>query len=82
MATGSKQQLTISVHQEDDSFWATVQEFPGVFASGDTLDELRRSLEEGIAFVLAPEGEEPPKVEIGSLRLEQPMVASAPLAYA
>ena len=42
--------LHITVHLEDGSLWATVKEFPGVFATGDNLDELRESLQEGIAL--------------------------------
>ena len=43
--------LHVKVRHEDDSLWATVDEFPGVFATGDNLDELRESLEEGISLV-------------------------------
>jgi hypothetical protein len=39
------QSLYVSVRHENDSYWATVDEFPGY------LDELRVSLEEGIALV-------------------------------
>jgi predicted RNase H-like HicB family nuclease len=45
--------LTIQVRFEDGALWATVEEFPGVFATGDTLEELRESLEEGIALYLS-----------------------------
>jgi hypothetical protein len=38
------QHLHVNVRHEDDSFWATVDEFPGVLATGDDLDELRESL--------------------------------------
>lgn len=48
--------LCVHVRSEDGSFWATVEEYPGVFATGDTLDELRESLEEGVALV-APDRE-------------------------
>ena len=54
------QELHVNVRHEDDSLWATVDEFPGVFATGDNLDELRQSLEEGISLVLErPNGEVP-----------------------
>lgn len=66
--------LNFSVSFEDDSFWATVDEFPGVFATGDNLDELRESLEEGIALVLAGPGETPPTVTLGPL--QHPPVAT------
>jgi predicted RNase H-like HicB family nuclease len=43
--------LDFTVHLEDGAFWATVAQIPGVFATGETLDELRECLHEGIAFV-------------------------------
>jgi predicted RNase H-like HicB family nuclease len=76
-------QLRVCVRFEDDSFWATVDEFPGVFATGDNLDELRESLEEGIALYLAKSGQEPPEVKIGPLHA-QPVAtqASSEIVYA
>ncbi len=62
-------ELHINVRYEADSLWATVDEFPGVFATGDNLDELRESLEEGIALVLERNGEIP-DVAIAPLRPE------------
>lgn len=41
-------ELTANVHLEDGAYWADVPELPGCFASGDTLDELLASLNEGI----------------------------------
>lgn len=64
------QQLHINVRLEDESLWATVDEFPGVFATGDNLDELRESLQEGIALVLAGPGEERPTVTLAPLKPE------------
>ena len=76
-------ELHVGVRHEDDSFWATVDEFPGVFATGDTLDELRQSLEEGIALVLERPDGEVPTVSLQPLRLELvETVASAELVYA
>jgi predicted RNase H-like HicB family nuclease len=77
------QLLHVNVRFEDDTFWATVEEFPGVFATGDNLIELRESLEEGIALVLAPAGQMPPAVKVGPLQHEPVLaVASAELSYA
>lgn len=67
----AQRQLHVRVRSEDDAFWATVDEFPGVLATGDSLDELRESLEEGIALMLAAPEQEPPVVSIGELRPEQ-----------
>jgi hypothetical protein len=50
------EELNITVHIEDGAFWATVDEFPGVFATGDTLEELRESLEEGVSLYVSEPG--------------------------
>lgn len=42
--------LTACIQIEDGSYWADVPELPGCFASGDTLDELFESLQEGITI--------------------------------
>lgn len=73
------QQLHVNVRHEDNAFWATVDEFPGVLATGDDLDELRESLQEGIALILARPDEEPPAVTLSALHLEP---VGAELVYA
>lgn len=42
----------VRIHFEDRAYWATVDEYPGVFAAGDSLEELRESLEEGLTLVI------------------------------
>jgi predicted RNase H-like HicB family nuclease len=77
------QQLRVNVRLEDGSLWATVDEYPGVFATGDNLEELRESLQEGIALVLADLGDEPPTVTLAPLHAEPvTTTASAELLYA
>jgi predicted RNase H-like HicB family nuclease len=77
------QQLHVNVRLEDGSLWATVDEYPGVFATGDDMDELRESLQEGIALVLASPGTTPPSVRIALLHPEPvTTTASAELVYA
>jgi predicted RNase H-like HicB family nuclease len=49
-------ELTAHVHSEEGSYWADVRELSGCFASGDTLDELFESLQEGVALYLADDG--------------------------
>jgi len=71
-------QLTVKVRFEDESLWATVDEFPGVFATGDTVDELRESLEEGIALVLVGPGEDPPAVTLESFRPDPVATIASP----
>ncbi|HEX5592469.1 MAG TPA: type II toxin-antitoxin system HicB family antitoxin [Solirubrobacterales bacterium] len=50
-------ELTARIHIEDSSYWADVPELPGCFASGDTLNDLFGSLQEGIALYLTDEDE-------------------------
>ncbi len=59
--------IRVKIRLEDGSMWATVDDMPGLFATGDTLDELRESLEEAIALYLAKPDEEPPPVHIACL---------------
>jgi predicted RNase H-like HicB family nuclease len=61
------QDIRVKIHLEDGSMWATVDDLPGVFATGDTLDELRESLEEAVSLYLAQPGEEPLPVAISRL---------------
>jgi predicted RNase H-like HicB family nuclease len=63
------QRLRVQVRQEDNAYWATVDEYPGVFAAGDDLEELRASLEEGICLIQAGDDEEVPKLRLSKLRL-------------
>jgi predicted RNase H-like HicB family nuclease len=75
--------MTIKVHREDDSCRATVDQFSGVFATGDDLEELRLSLEEGIALMLARSGENEPQLTLGPLRPEpSELAATAALVQA
>ena len=52
MNEGAMTELTARIHAEDGSYWADVRELPGVFATGDTLDELFDSLREGVVLVM------------------------------
>ena len=61
----SPHQVKITVTEEDGAMWATVEQMPGVFATGSTRDELRESLEEGIALYLAEPDAPPPAVALG-----------------
>jgi len=83
IAMPEPQQLHVNVRLEDGALWATADEYPGVFATGDNLDELRESLQEGIALVLAAPGEEPPTVTLAPLHPEPVATkASSELVYA
>jgi predicted RNase H-like HicB family nuclease len=45
-------EYTARIHREDHTYWADVPELPGVFASGDTVDELLNGLKEAVALYL------------------------------
>jgi predicted RNase H-like HicB family nuclease len=51
--------VTVQVHFEDGSYWATVDECPGLFAAGDTEHELFESVTDGLRVYLAKDGREP-----------------------
>jgi predicted RNase H-like HicB family nuclease len=71
--------LHVKIRQEDGSYWATVDEYPGVLATGDSLEELRQSLEEGIRLMKAAPGEDLPSVRLSPLTLASETPASAEL---
>lgn len=54
----SDREFNVRVHEEEDHVWGEVEELPGCFATGDTLDELMVALEESINLYLndAPRG--------------------------
>jgi predicted RNase H-like HicB family nuclease len=50
-------EITANIHREDGSYWAEVPALPGCFASGEDLDELFISLQEGVELYLRDEDE-------------------------
>lgn len=48
----------LKVHHEEDHLWAEIEELPGCFATGGTMEELVEALEEAISIYLAPTPEE------------------------
>jgi predicted RNase H-like HicB family nuclease len=62
-------ELTARIHIEDGSYWAEVPERPGCFASGDTLDELFESLQEGVSLYLADEDEQSGPLQVTTATL-------------
>ena len=71
-------ELTARIHIEDGSHWADVPELPGCFGSGDTLDELFESLQEGVALYLAKEGND----QNGPLHVATATLTDRPLTAA
>ena len=45
-------EYTARIHHEAGTYWAAVLELPGVFASGDSVDELLDGLKEAVALHL------------------------------
>ena len=45
-------EYTARIHHEEGSYWAEVPELPGVFATGDSVDDLREGLKEAVALSL------------------------------
>jgi predicted RNase H-like HicB family nuclease len=64
-----ERRLHVQIRQDDGAYWATVDEYPGVFAAGDDLEELRASLEEGICLMVAGPDEDLPPLRLSNLRL-------------
>jgi predicted RNase H-like HicB family nuclease len=62
--------LHVQMREEDGAYWATVDQYPGVFAAGDDLEELRASIEEGICLITADPGGETPDLRLSELRLK------------
>lgn len=55
------------VHSEDGILWAEVEEMPGCFATGDSIEELEESLTEAMGAYLSSHGV---TVAFHGLRLE------------
>jgi predicted RNase H-like HicB family nuclease len=51
--TPEKVDYRITVHHEDNSYWAEVEQLPGCFAAGETLEEMWESLAEAIGLYLS-----------------------------
>jgi predicted RNase H-like HicB family nuclease len=66
----TKRRLQVRIREEDGAYWATVDEYPGVLATGDDLEELRVTLEEGICLVTAEPGGEVPDLRLSALKVE------------
>lgn len=65
-----EQRLHVHMRDEDGAYWATVDEYPGVFAAGDDLEELRASIEERICLITADAGDDLPDLRVSELQLE------------
>jgi predicted RNase H-like HicB family nuclease len=46
MGDAKQVELAVTVHEEDGMYWAEVPSHPGLFASGETMDELIEALGE------------------------------------
>lgn len=67
-------EVTAKIHREGGAYWANVEELPGCFASGHTLDELFESLREGVSLHLTGDGPAP-NVRVATATLtDRPLV--------
>jgi len=73
--------LRLRITEEDGSYWATVDEMPGVFAAGETFGELLDSVVNGVALWLAEPDGPVPTVTIGDME-KVGREATAELIYA
>ncbi len=60
-------EYTATIHHEDGSYWAEIPDLPGVFASGDTVDELLEGLKEAVGLYLGDS--EAGSTELSGLKL-------------
>lgn len=75
-------ELHATIHEEDGSYWAEVQELPGCFASGKDLNELQEALFEAIAMCLTEKDLAKVRGERNSMRVGGITVATGPLVTA
>lgn len=74
-----------TIHEEDGSYWAEVEELPGCFASGKDLNELEEALIEAINMCLTEKEHAQIRAETakrGSMRIGGITVATGPLVPA
>jgi predicted RNase H-like HicB family nuclease len=50
---GQSVNYSVTVHHEDGSFWAEVDDLPGCFAQGATMEELMEALTEAVGLYLS-----------------------------
>lgn len=48
-------QITVTVHREEDSWWADSVSVPGFSAAAETLEKLRDEIRQGVAFAIDDE---------------------------
>jgi predicted RNase H-like HicB family nuclease len=63
-------ELTARIRQEAGMYWAEVEELPGCFASGETVDELIEALGEAVALYLQRESGGPAQ-PVGATQIQE-----------
>lgn len=61
-AMAKQMELAVRVHSEDGMYWAEVPSHPGLFASGETMDELIVALGEAWALYSSDDAADVPLV--------------------
>lgn len=72
--------LHVQVNYQGGMYWAQVIEWPGCFASGETLEELTEALGEAITLYTAPENQEPKHVALHIPEVTPKVGAERPLS--
>jgi predicted RNase H-like HicB family nuclease len=64
--------LTVVVREQAGGYWSQVRELPGCFASGRTLNELRKALREAIGLYMWDRPIEPldDELRVGEIEIE------------
>ena len=60
-AMAKQVELAVQVHEEDGIYWAEVPSHPGLFASGETMDELIEALGEAWTLYSGDDSAKAPK---------------------
>lgn len=61
--------FTVRIHEEDGSLWAEVVQMPGLFVSGESIDEIQEALTEAMSLYMTSKNV---TVSYHDLRLEGP----------
>ncbi len=46
-------QYTLNIRHEDGIYWANIEQIPGCFATGDSMDELMTNMAEAVGLALS-----------------------------
>jgi predicted RNase H-like HicB family nuclease len=70
-----KREFHVVLREEDGGYWAEVQELPGCFASGATLDEVKEAVFEAITLYLSEDNGEPTDQALSRAHVDELRIA-------